>query len=133
MPLVSVTRLRIRSWRYMPGFAFYAVQTNVQARRAAGNRGMKLLNEPGRIFWTATVWESEAAVKQYMTSGAHGKAMRHLVDWCDEASVVRWEQESAAMPMWQEAYRRMMSEGRRSKVRYPSAAQERFEVPPPRT
>ena len=116
----------------MPGFAFYAIRTNAQARRAEGNHGVSLLNEPGRVFWTLTVWESEAAVKRYMLSGAHGKAMRHLMEWCDEASVVRWDQGSAAMPTWAEAHRRMVAEGRRSKVRFPSAAQLRFEIPPPR-
>jgi hypothetical protein len=116
----------------MPGFFFYALRTNLQARRAEGNLGMDLLREPGHVFWTATVWDSDAAVKRYMISGAHEKAMRHLMNWCDEASIVRWEQDSTAMPSWLERHRRMQAEGRRSKVRFPSAAQERFVIPSPR-
>lgn len=112
---------------------FYAFRTNLQARRADGNRGLEVLREPGNIFWTATVWESEGAVKQYMISGAHGKAMRRLLNWCDEASVVRWEQDGTAIPNWREAHRVLQAQGRRSKVRFPSAAQERFEIPAPRT
>lgn len=115
----------------MPGFVLFALRTNTQARRAEGNRGVRFLRETGNIYWTATVWDSESAVKRYMVSGAHGKAMRHLLDWCDEASVVRWHQESTDLPTWMEAHRRMKHEGRRSKVRFPSAGQESFEIPAP--
>ena len=68
-----------------------------------------------------------------MLANPHGEAMRRLMNWCDEASVVRWTQESAELPNWQEAHRRMQSEGRRSKVRFPSEAHERFDIPSPRS
>lgn len=132
MPVVSITRLRLRSWRYFPGFVVYTIRANAQCRRAAGNLGIQLLRETGNIFWTSTIWDSEAALKQFMISGAHGKAMRRLMTWCDEAAVVRWSQESLAVPTWLQAYTRMQSEGRRSKVHHPSAAHERFEISPPK-
>lgn len=132
MPVVSITRLRLRSWRFFPGFALYAVRANLQCRRAAGNRGLLLMREAGNVFWTSTLWDSDAALKQYMISGAHGKAMPKLMDWCDEASVVRWKQDDAALPGWVEAHRRMVAEGRRSKVRHPSPAHQRFEFPAPK-
>jgi hypothetical protein len=78
------------------------------------------------------MWESDADVKRYMIAQPHGEAMRKLLDWCDEAALVRWEQESIVLPEWKEAHRRMVAEGRRSKVRFPSAAQERFEIPAPK-
>jgi hypothetical protein len=37
-----------------------------------------------------------------------------------------------ALPSWSEAHRRLQQEGRPSKVRFPSDAQRRFEIPPPR-
>jgi len=132
MPVVSITRLRLRSWRFAPAFMWFAVQSRMQAMRAAGNRGADAVREPGNIFWTRTMWESEADVKRFMIAQPHGEAMRKLLNWCDEASVARWEQESATLPDWQEAHRRMVAEGRRSKVRFPSAAHERFEIPAPK-
>ena len=132
MPVVSITRLRIRAWRFMPAFAFYAVRSRMQAAKAEGNRGLNLLREPGNIFWTATVWDSEAAVKQFMLAQPHGEAMLRLMHWCDEASVVRWSQDTIELPDWLEAHRRMQSEGRPSKVRFPSAAHHRHEIPPPK-
>jgi hypothetical protein len=42
---------------------------------------------------------------------------------CNEASVVRWSQESAAIPGWEEAHQRMLTEGKLSKVKHPSQLQ----------
>jgi len=111
---------------------WYAVRSRMQAMRAEGNRGADAVREPGNIFWTRTMWESEADVKRYMIAQPHGEAMRKLLNWCDEAAVARWTQENTALPDWQEAHRRMVAEGRRSKVRFPSAAHERFEIPAPK-
>lgn len=116
----------------MPSFVVYALRSRMQAARAKGNSGLKLMREAGNVFWTATVWDSETAVKQFMVAHPHGEAMRRLMNWCDEASVARWTQDGKELPDWQEAHRRMQAEGRRSKVRFPSEAQERFEIPAPK-
>jgi hypothetical protein len=71
-------------------------------------------------------------MRAFMTSGAHRSAMRRLPDWCDEASVAHWHQDSAEPPGWSEIYRRVQSEGGPSKVRHPSPAHQRFEIAPPR-
>ena len=39
MPLISLTRLRLASPRYLPGFAWYALRSISQARRSPGFRG----------------------------------------------------------------------------------------------
>ena len=116
----------------MPGFALYAVRSRNQVLKAEGNRGVRLLREPGNTFWTATVWESEVAVKQFMLRNPHGEAMRRLMHWCDEASVVRWSQDGTELPDWHEAHRRMQADGRPSKVSCPSVAHQRYEIPPPK-
>jgi quinol monooxygenase YgiN len=121
MTLVSVTRLRIRSLRFMPGFALYALRSLSQSRRAPGFHDGSLLRDRKLTFWTMTVWRDQHAMRAYMASGAHLKAMPKLQAWCDEASVVHWTQDGAATPEWAEADRRMRMEGRASKVRRPSA------------
>jgi hypothetical protein len=68
-----------------------------------------------------------------MAGGAHLKAMPKLMEWCDEASVVHWTQEGSTPPSWEEADRRMRTQGRPSKVRYPSADHARLNVAAPRT
>jgi heme-degrading monooxygenase HmoA len=133
MALISVTRLRVRSWRYLPGFFYYAFRSAAQARGSEGNLGVALFNDARRAFWTKSAWRDEAALRAFLLAEPHKTAMKKLADWCDEAAVVHWTQESAALPGWQEAHLRMVAEGRRSRVRYPSPAHEAFTIPAPRS
>ena len=122
MVWVSVTRLRVRSVRFLPGFLWYAMRSGRQAKRAAGVVAVELLADRERTFWTLTAWESRAAMLAFMTGGGRKRAMPKLLEWCDEASVAHWEQEGSALVGWEEASRRMRAAGRASKVRHPSAA-----------
>ena len=131
MPLVSVTRLRVRSWRFMPAFIFSALRIGNQTAQAEGCLAAKVFRDRRNAFWTCTCWESEATMKAFMTSGPHGPAMRKLLEWCDEASVAHWEQEGGEMPSWSEAHRRMLRHGRASKVNHPSNAQKAFRIDEP--
>ena len=132
MAFVSITRLRIRSWRFLPAFFLYAMRSSKQARESPGNLGMSVLNDARNTFWTRSAWMDESAMKAFMTSGPHLEAMKKLPNWCDEAAVVHWIQNEATLPDWKEAHRRLQREGRRSKVLYPSADHEAFEIRPPR-
>ena len=114
----------------------FVVQSFRAARQAAtaeGNLAVSLLRDRRKAFWTTTAWTNEAAVKAFMHSGVHGPVMKKLLEWCDEASLVHWSQESAELPSWQDAHKRMQQEGRRSKVNHPSAAQTAFTFPAPVT
>ena len=121
MPIISVTRLRLRSRWFFPAVLFYAIRSSRQAKRSKGYLAMNLSNETIKIFWTSTAWADEAALKAFLVGQPHLEAMKKLPAWCDEASVVRWKQDDATLPDWQEAHRRLQSEGRPSKVDYPSA------------
>lgn len=129
---VSLTRLRIRSLRFMPGFLLHTMGSLRQVRRAAGFRGGRLLADR-RVFWTLTAWDSLEAMRAYMVSGAHRAAMPRLLDWCDEAAVAHWEQpETTDLPGWAEADRRLRQEGRPSKVRHPGPDQAGLRYAAPR-
>ena len=131
MPLVSITRLRIRSWRYFVPFMYLALRSARQAKVAEGNLAVSLLRDTHNTFWTRTVWTTEAAMKSFMLAGPHRKAMRGLLEWCDEAALVHWVQDSEREPDWQEAHRRLQQEGRRSKVNHPSPAHEQYVIAEP--
>ena len=131
MPIVSITRLRVRSWRYLAPFLLYALRSSRQAKHSAGNLAVSLLRDSDRVFWTCTVWTTESVMKEFMLTGAHRQAMRKLLEWCDEASLVHWEQESDQEPGWDEAHRKLQTQGRRSKVNHPSPAHESFTIRPP--
>ena len=133
MPFVSITRLRVRSWRYLPRFVIHSFRVARQAKLAAGSLAVSILRDANLAFWTRTVWSEERAMRSFMLSGAHRKVMSRLAEWCDEASFAHWVQDAVEPPSWPEACRRMQQEGRRSKVNHPSGAQSRFEIPEPRT
>lgn len=121
MVFVSLTRLRVRSIRFVPQFVFDTLRSRSQVRSAAGFQGGALLADRNWTFWTITAWTSEQSMRAYMISGAHKRAMPRLLEWCDEASVAHWSQAENTLPSWTEADQRMRESGRISKVRYPSA------------
>ena len=131
MPLVSVTRLRVRSPRYLPEFLWDTFHSVRQVQRSAGFLGGRLLVNSGYVFWTMTVWQDEAAMNAYRTSGAHRRAMPQLLNWCDEAALVHWTQESPQIPEWQQAQQHMSEKGRLSKVNHPSPVQASQQIPAP--
>ena len=131
MVFVSLTRLRVRSWRFMPGFFWYALRSEAQVRGAAGFLRGALHPDLPFTFWTMTAWESEAAMRAYMTSGPHKAAMPKLMRWCDQASVARRLQETDALPSWDEADRRMR-QGRASKVNHPAPGHADLTYDPPK-
>jgi hypothetical protein len=133
MPFVSITRLRVRSFRYLPVFLIGAFRSARQAKNAPGNLAVSLLSDSNFTFWTRTLWSDELSMRAFMLAGAHHSIMPRLLQWCDEAAVAHWLQESPEPPSWQEVYRRLQREGRASKVDHPSAAQQCFEIPPPKT
>jgi hypothetical protein len=133
MPFVSITRLRVRSWRFLPIFLFSAWRAARQARLMPGSLAVALLRDADFAFWTRTLWAGESDMRGFMLAGVHRRIMARLPEWCDEAAVVHWLQDDREPPSWQEACRRLRQDGRPSRVKHPSPAQLRFEVPEPRT
>ena len=131
MPMISITRLRVRSWIYLPAFFLQALRINKQAAAAEGNLAVRLLRDHANTFWTATSWSSQASMKAFVIAKPHGPVMRKLMNWCDEASLVHWEQAEAGLPTWPEAHRRLEQEGRLSKVNFPSPAHAAHKYPAP--
>jgi len=130
--IISVTRLRLRSLRFLLPFIVYSFRSMRQVKRSPGNIAADAMRDQHGGFWTRSVWHDVESMRAFMTSGAHRQAMPKLLDWCDEAALVHWEQDTPALPEWDEAHRRLVTQGRRSKVRHPSPAHETLDVPVPR-
>jgi hypothetical protein len=133
MIVASATRLRLRSWRFLPSFVPSALRSARQARVSPGFLGGAILAERQLAFWTLTLWESEGSLRGYTLAGAHREAMPRLVVWCDEAAVARWEKDDAVLPSWAEVDRQMRQDGRASRVRFPSQNHAGLTHPPPVT
>ena len=133
MVFISLTRLRIRSFRFVPLFAFHAFRSMRQVKRAPGFQRGALLADRKWTFWTMTAWDTQESMRRFMTTGSHKTAMPHLLHWCDEASVAHWEQTETALPSWAEADKRMREDGRASKVRNPSPQHATLSYSAPRS
>ena len=95
--------------------------------------GVEVFRDAGMTFWTKSAWRDETAMRAFMTSAAHKNAMPHLQRWCSEASVLHWEQETARLPFWQDAGRRMQRDGRLVAVKRPSETHAAGRIPPMKT
>lgn len=130
MTFISVTRLRLRSLRFFPSFAWHTAASTRQLRRAPGFVGGQFASEGLRGFWTVTAWSDESAMRAYRNTDAHMRAMPKLLGWCDEASVAHWQQAAPGLPEPAVALERMRAEGRLSKVRHPSPAHAARQIAP---
>lgn len=131
MPFISITRLRLRGLRFLPGFLYYSARSARQAERSPGFLGGRLGSEPGLTFWTITAWTDEAAMRAFRSSGAHRAAMPRLAGWCDEAATGHWQQDLDEVPDWPSAHARMRESGRAYPVRQPSSRQAEGVIPAP--
>jgi hypothetical protein len=133
MIFVSLTRLRVRSFRFVPRFVLHTLRSVRQVKKAPGFHRGALLADRSWTFWTLTAWDAQESMRQFMTTGSHSRAMPHLLDWCDEASVAHWSQPETTLPSWTEADKRMREGGRASKVRNPSPDHATLSFGTPRT
>jgi hypothetical protein len=120
MPIITVTRLRLRSLRFFPGFLWYTRRSIRQAKRTPGNLGVKLRKTNGLAFWTLSMWQDNQAIRTFVPASPHREAMQKLPHWCDEAAFADWEQQSADWPLWETAAEQLAASGRVVKVLHPS-------------
>lgn len=120
--LVSATRLRVRSVRFLPGVGLGILGSIRQARKSPGFVAGTLLRDSHWTFWTITGWQDEASMRGFRNSGAHKGVMPRLLDWCDEAVSGHWAVESDTLPEWQAAYERLVADGKLTKVKHPTEA-----------
>ena len=123
MPFVSVTRLRLRSIRFLIPFAFLTARSKRQVESSNGCLGSEVRKTKGLTFWTLTVWDSEANMRAFMTQSPHREAMSKLPHWCDEASAGHWTQDSREKPTWLQASDQLQKLGHLSPVIHPSDTQ----------
>ena len=118
--IVSVTRFRLRSLRFLPFFILHTNRTIAQTRKAEGFLAGAVRREADLAFWTMTVWRDEHVMRAYGASGAHRKAAPHLAEWGDQASVCHWTQHGSELPEWPAAVRRLREVGRPLRLKHPS-------------
>jgi len=120
MFFISLTRLRLRSIWYVPGFLKSNSRCAKQLLITPGFISGKELIDKNFVFWTVTMWQADADMKTFRNSPPHRKAMQKLPTWCDEATYMHWLSDEANIPAWNTICEKMIAEGKVSKVRHPS-------------
>jgi hypothetical protein len=131
MPLIVVTRLRLKDPGFLDEFFTAAVACLEQAKGSDGNLGSDVLAEADNTWWTLTAWQERRLMQAFVGSEPHRSTMPRLNDWCDEATFVDWEQASADLPDWQTSYRRLVADGEAASLTHPSDAHQTRAFPPP--
>jgi antibiotic biosynthesis monooxygenase len=131
MPVIVVTRLRLRDPALFNEFFASAVAVVEQARGTDGNLSADVLGDANNTYWTRTAWQGRAAMDSFVGSEPHLTTMSRVDDWCDEATFVDWEQASAEPPDWQDGYRRLVADGQPTRLTHGTDAHQTLEFPAP--
>ena len=81
MPFISITRLGLRSLRFVPGFALHTRASLRQVRVASGFLDGAVLTDRSLTFWTMTAWDSQLVRRAWVhrrpaiAQGREGDAM----------------------------------------------------------
>ncbi len=84
--IISITRLRLNHFWYLPAFIKTSRACVMQAVANKNCVGGATFVGPGLTFWTATLWSDEKSMREYTKSGDHFKAYPLLAQWCSEAA-----------------------------------------------
>lgn len=108
MAYVSITGLKVKSIWNWPRFAWHAVRSMTQARKAEGCLRAEAKAIQG-VQHTLSVWVDRKSMMNFMMAGAHREAMRDFRKIA-EGSTFGFETET--VPDWPEARRLWLEKGR---------------------
>lgn len=112
MPILAITRLKLKSLSMMPKFLFENEAAVKQIRIAKGFLTGKTLAEPNRGMWSATLWDNEENMRNYYTTAAHLALMPKLVEYACEAATTHIPYPGDTLPSWSFCHEQLMEKGR---------------------
>jgi hypothetical protein len=131
MPVIVVTRLRLRDPPLLDEFFTDAVAAIEQAMKSDGNLGADALADANNAWWSVSAWKERRLMQAYVDSEPHLGISTRLDHFCDEATFVDWEQASPSLPDWQTNWRHLIADGKAAGLTHPSAANQTRDFPSP--
>jgi hypothetical protein len=131
VPVIVVTRLRLRDPGLLEEFFAAAVAVLEQARNSDGNLGVDALADANNVWWTLTAWKERRPMLAFVGGEPHRSTMARIDDWCDEATFADWEQHDPGLPDWQASYARIIADGQAANLTHASDAHETRAFPAP--
>jgi hypothetical protein len=131
MPVVVVTRLRLRDSALLDEFFTHAVAALEQATKAEGNVSVDALAEADNAWWSSSVWRDREQMRAFVDAEPHLSTMGLLDHLCDEATFADWEQPGTDLPDWQTSWRHLVADGRSATLTGESSANQSRDFPAP--
>jgi hypothetical protein len=133
MPVIVVTRLRLKDPGLVNEFFTDAVAAIEQAQKSAGNLGADALADAGNAWWSVSAWSGREPMRAFVRREPHQTIITRLDHYCDEATFVDWEQDASQLPGWQACWQHLVADGQPAELSEPSAANLTRAFPPPVT
>ena len=133
MPVIVVTRLRLKDPALLDEFFTDAVVAIEQAQKAEGNLGADALADANNAWWSVSAWGDRPTMQAFVHNQPHLSISERLDRYCDEATFVDWEQDSPGLPDWQTSWRHLVADGTVAELTHPSEANQTRKFPPPVT
>jgi hypothetical protein len=131
MPVIVVTRLRLKDPALLDEFFTDAVAAIEQAQKSAGNLGADALADADNAWWSVSAWTGRDPMRAFVDNQPHLTIKGRLDHYCDEATFVDWEQASPDLPDWQTSYQHLIADGQVATLTHPSDANQTRAFPPP--
>jgi hypothetical protein len=131
MPVIVVTRLRLKDPALFNEFFASAVAVVEQAQNSEGNLGADVLAEANNTYWTRTAWQERDLMNAFAGSEPHLHTMSRIDEWCDEATFADWEQASVDLPDWQDGFERIVASGQAASLTHATEAHHTRDFPAP--
>ena len=131
MPVIVVTRLRLKDPAVLDEFFTDAVAAIEQAQKAEGNLGADALADANNAWWSVSAWQDRRLMHAYVRSEPHQTIRSKIDRYCDEATFADWEQDSPELPDWPTSWRHLVADGLAAELTQPSAAHQTRDFPAP--
>jgi heme-degrading monooxygenase HmoA len=131
MPVIVVTRLRLKDPALLDEFFTDGVAAIEQAQKSEGNLGTDALAEAHNAWWSVSAWQDRQLMQAFVNSQPHLGITARLDHYCDEATFVDWEQDDPGLPDWQTSWRHLTADGKAAELTDASPANQTRDFPPP--
>jgi hypothetical protein len=131
MPVIVVTRLRLKDPALLDEFFTDAVAAIEQAQKSDGNLGADALADADNAWWSVSAWTGRGPMQAFVGAQPHLTIAGRLDHYCDEATFVDWDQDSPDLPDWQTSWRHLVADGSVATLTHPSDANQTRAFPPP--
>jgi len=85
MPVIVVTRLRLKDGALLDEFFTDAVAAIEQAQKSEGNLGADALADADNAWWSVSAWQERHLMQAFVRSEPHLRISTRLHHYCDEA------------------------------------------------